>query len=304
MKLERSTYQKPLSMTGLGGGATSLSNAGGAGTLITDGLVQHIDFSKTNCYSGSGLNVYDLSGNSAYDLEFKNNTHTLHNSAYGSGGRHIEMPDFNSSNKLYRVGTGNNSTREGLQRGQGSNPYTVEFWINPCTEGANAGTLMSDMFTTFRSSPYDFRWHWFDLLIDYGQGNGGRLAYNGFTSAQNPDNSGSFSTYDLWADSSGHYFPDDQTTFTGWEYLAIVRENNGSNGLKFYRNASVIHTTTSGVYHNSFNQGGYVNMTYGPYELFRFKCKVGIYRRYHNKGFTSAEVQQHYDRDKGRFGLS
>ena len=50
-------------MTGLGGGATSLSNAGGAGTLITDGLFQHIDFSKTSCYSGSGLNVYDLSGN-------------------------------------------------------------------------------------------------------------------------------------------------------------------------------------------------------------------------------------------------
>ena len=31
MKLEHSTYQKPLSLTGLGGGATSLSNAGAAG---------------------------------------------------------------------------------------------------------------------------------------------------------------------------------------------------------------------------------------------------------------------------------
>ena len=303
MKLERSTYQKPLSMTGLGGGATSLSNAGGAGTLITDGLVQHIDFSKTNCYSGSGLNVYDLSGNSAYDLEFNNNTHTLHNSAYGSGGRHIEMPDLNSQNKLYRVGTGNNSTREGLQRGQGSNPYTIEFWIDPCTENAQGGMLMSDMFTTFRPSPYDFRWHYFDLSI-YGTGSGGKLRYHGFEYGQNPENSASFSTYAKFADSSYYYTNDDGATFNGWEYLAIVRENNGSNGLKFYRNASVFHTTSSGVYHDSFNSGGYVNMTYGPYELFRLKCKVGIYRRYHNKGFTAAEVQQHYDRDKGRFGLS
>ena len=56
MKQDYWTYNKPLSMTGLGGGATSLSNAGAAG---------FVPYNEPKLSDGSGLTFgpYDNAGN-------------------------------------------------------------------------------------------------------------------------------------------------------------------------------------------------------------------------------------------------
>ena len=64
MKQDYWTYNKPLSMTGLGGGATSLSNAGGA-------LFSFVDDEYDNFFTG-GKAPINIS-NSSYDQFYGSN---------------------------------------------------------------------------------------------------------------------------------------------------------------------------------------------------------------------------------------
>ena len=79
-------------------------------SIVTDGLVQHLDAGNKNSYLGSGTSWTDLSGNS--------NTGTLTNG-----------PTFNSSNSGYIVFDGTNDYVRTTDVNHGTSEFTLESWV-------------------------------------------------------------------------------------------------------------------------------------------------------------------------------
>ena len=288
MKLEHSTYQKPLSLTGFGGGATSLSYAGASSPFVTEGLVHHFDFSDTSCYS-SGTTITDLSdaGNGMTWVQAPN----VVNSSFGSGGRHIEVLSSIANGDSYAYyGTNYTSTLTGTQ---GTNPFAIELWMN--SQNINGETpILGDQISTIKYSPISVRYKRFEIFVYQN-----RLKTLGMSGSTNVSNFPG----DLVTVHNGNYT---DATYFGWEHIVATRENTNSNGMKYYRNGSLVLQDTNSINYNGPDTAEGYQLSQSFYRLgYIFgQCKYAIFRRYINKGLTSTDVQKHYDLDKARFGLS
>ena len=288
MKLEHSTYQKPLSLTGFGGGATSLSYAGASSPFVTEGLVHHFDFSDTNSYS-SGTTLTDLS-DAGNNMTFVN-APTVINSSFGSGGRHIEIQSSGSGGDKYAYyGTNYSSTLTGTQ---GTNPFAIEMWVNLKNISAETA-VFGDMISTIKYSPIAVRYKRFEIFVYQN-----RLKTLGMSGSTNVSNFPG----DLVTVHNGNYT---DATYFGWEHIVATRENTNSNGMKYYRNGSLVLQDTNSINYNGPDTAEGYGLSQAFYRLgYVFgTCKFAIFRRYINGSLTATDVQKHYDLDKARFGLS
>ena len=287
MKLERPIYQKPLSLTGLGGGATSLSYAGVSSPFVTQGLVHHFDFSDTSCYS-SGTTITDLSS-AGNNMTFVN-APTVVNSGFGSGGRHIQIGNSAIGGDKYAYyGTNYQDTFTGTQ---GTNPFAIELWMNSQDIGGET-PIFGDMISTIKYNPIAVEYKRFEIFVYQN-----RLKTLGMSGNTNVV----YFPGDLVTVHNGNY----GNSFAGWEHIVVTRENTNYNGMKYYRNGSlVLQDTNSTNYFGPNTSAGY-QLSQAFYRLgYIFgSCKYAIFRRYINKSLTATDVQTHYDLDKARFGLS
>lgn len=264
-----------------------------SGSFVTDGLIQHFDFSDTNCYASSGATaITDLSGNSN-NMTFAA-APTLTTSSYGSGGRHIEVASSSTGDKHAYYGT--DQSTAGFTQTQGTNPFTIEFWLNAQGSGTSVSPnykFFIDTLQTMNFSPFSIVYKDFDLSIQAKMASTGMSGSSQDNSVNNGDQ--------INIDSSDRY---NSSSFAGWEHFVAVRENTSTNGMKYYRNGSLIKQDTNSINYAGADSGFFVSLT--ECRLFRHSddAKYAIFRRYVNKGLTATEVQQHYDLDKGRFGLS
>ena len=289
MKLEHSTYQKPLSLTGFGGGATSLSYAGASSPFVTEGLVHHFDFSDTSCYS-SGTTITDLSdaGNGMTWVQAPN----VVNSSFGSGGRHIEVLSSIANGDSYAYyGTNYTSTLTGTQ---GTNPFAIELWMN--SQNINGETpILGDQISTIKYSPISVRYKRFEIFVYQN-----RLKTLGMSGSSNTDSNFPNALVTVH---NGNYA---SGTYAGWEHIVATRENTNSNGMKYYRNGSLVLQDTNSINYNGPDTAEGYGLSQAFYRLgYVFgTCKFAIFRRYINGSLTATDVQKHYDLDKARFGLS
>lgn len=259
-----------------------------SGSFVTDGLMQHFDFSDTNCYASSGATaITDLSG-SGNDMTFAS-APTLYTSSYGSGGRHIQVPGDYGNGHAYH---GSDQSSIGFTQTQGTNPFTIELWFNAESSGGEF-PLFQDEMTLIRFSP--------SILVEYKRFSlvtNVKMRSQGMSGSTNVNSN--YPDFDV--DTSNRY---SSPSLAGWEHFVAVRENTGTNGMKYYRNGTLIKQDINSINYTGATSGFFLSST--MVRLFQAgggDVKAGIYRRYINKGLTSTEVQQHYDLDKGRFGLS
>ena len=99
-------------------------------SIVTDGLIFHLDAGNKNSYGGSGTTWTDLSGNA--------NTGTLTNG-----------PTFNSGNQGYIIFDGtndymdSNATSSNFTFGTGN--FTIDMWYYPLTSYAAANSYLIDL---------------------------------------------------------------------------------------------------------------------------------------------------------------
>ena len=102
-------------------------------------------------------------------------------------------------------------------------------------------------------------------------------------------------------DTTNHYSPNNQ--YHGWEHFVASRTSTGTNGMTFYRNNTVIDTRTNSINYNSLSQNG--GMLQDTVHYFKQpNSRHAILRVYLGHGLTATEVDQNYQAEKARFGLS
>ena len=284
MKFEHSTYQKPLSMIGLGGGASSLSYAGAAGAIVTDNLSVHWDFGDTSSWDRSSTTINDLSGNS------NGGTFPSGVSYVSSQGGHATKTNQNPITMTSDVFSIN-----------GANPWTLEFWHNATLYASSQG-LFQDWFYHYPlsgGSAYQYNpgigfWQ----STTYGVSGEGMINPGTTGGSPGPLDNRPTSTQSLFE--TNHY----SGSTTGWQQIVVSRESTSTNGFKVYRNGSNIYTGTSGINFDCRTvPSGYV-MLIRQRNIFTTGGDMGIFRMYTGAGLTSVQVQQNYNAQKARFGIS
>lgn len=232
MKFEYSTYQKPLTMNGFGGGAASLSVVQKGGALGTP--IVHYDFGDTNCYNssvnstlvtnlGSGRNAYFTTG-----LTYAPSQTT---SSSGSAG-HIQC---NGNQALYYVsgtnaGSGRTNVYETLTAGD---PWTWEYWYWAFPQVTNSHSVNyyhpnGQQNSAYRGTQY------------LHQTSGGNGTITTYTDGQY------YNTYFHCNNfANGNHNLSIQAT-GGWKHLVLTKEQGyTSNNFKIYLNNVNVVTDTS-----------------------------------------------------------
>tara|TARA_B100001989_G_C24428985_1_gene408010 strand:- start:159 stop:890 length:732 start_codon:yes stop_codon:yes gene_type:complete len=178
----------------------------------------------------------------------------------------------------------------------GTGPFSMEFYHG---EIENALTSVSDHILPFFQddtflltfNPLAIKTHYVRFGINI-QNNNYHLAGHNLDGSGNAFSNASSNTRYESGSSSTYSFP------TSWEQIVMVRENTGTNGMKFYRNATLVGTTTNSKdYDANGTMSGFTRFFY------RMKCKVGLIRIYTGTALTQSEIQTHYNIEKPRFGL-
>ena len=270
-----------LSVLSLGGGSHSTlvraaggSGGGGGSGLVTANLRQHIDFGDTNCYNSSVSTtaVTDLSGNSCNAVI----SQTTHLSFSSSDGGHVILDPSATSNLpvLYQSSD--------IWNNLGTGDYTLEFWFNLYGK-AQTHMLYRDNY----SSGYNLH-----VFVEQGRW----AVANGF--------SGGF----IYENQATKSFTNNDS-YSGWKQMVISRSGSA---LKFYKNGALMsnisqtETATTDYTNNSFSANSYsaALWTLVNFGTYHFTGKFAIFRFYRSKGLSATEVQQNYDFQKARFGLS
>ena len=329
MKLERSTYQKPLSLTGLGGGATSLSYGGEPPSLTTDKLFYYMDANNSNVMTGSSrtLQPYDRIGYvPASDLDNPPNyggyfnTGSSGNSAQWQQGQHNNNAD---SSIYYTAPSGGNTayfTFDGRPSGGGygvgteSSDFDANWgswswdgWVRPYDLGNARG---APSYGTHSTTPIVMSVN----KQPYGAGNGTFSAVQhwfyiwkysntaAWWGVANHDSSGSQQTMTGTMPNSNFNW----TTNTDWYHFAITI--NGSTGKKsVYIDGSLNMSSTN----SSFASYQYTNYQHKARLYIGgaagngnqvFRGDISMHRYYFQKELSAAEVLTNYNLQKGLHG--
>ncbi len=262
------------------------------GSIVTTGLHTYYDLGNTSCYnpSSSPTAVTDLTGNG-------NNSTYQNTASYGN-------PTFNSNNGGFveisneQIFLKKNSGSTALAFGTGQ--FTIEFFMNIKSDGFNIfGAAASE----FNYSPFTLRTHTFNINI--GTSGNARVTGEGIE--------GSTSTshiFELNFSTGASFGPPpiiniDSTTQNlnfGWEHFVASRENMSGTGMKFYRNNSLIKTTLN-LCNYTYPSAGFSQNSIGE-NYMKNASHFAIFRIYSGHALTATEVDQNYQAEKARFGLS
>ena len=295
MKFERSTYQKPLSMTGFGGGANALSFAAAGSAYVTDGLVCHYDFGDSSCYTHPASNsnplVDDLTGNShtskiyngpGYSLDVESSPPAV--SYDSSAGGHITFdptysPSGGSTSSNAPVIFRDTSPWTGL----GNGDWTVEFWINYYRYSYASGQSLLYLFQDGAS---------YTGTMEIG-----------------------FQTDKLWVYVFNQAMSSEPSYYTtsgynGWDHIVLSKIGSGSNNVKLYHKAVNTQSLSWGgmnyvaQWPGSAASGIWNSMSFfDSYNGRHFKGKFAIFRCYNGKGLDATEVSQNFNAERSRFGV-
>jgi len=229
MKFEYSTYQKPLTMNGFGGGAASLSVAQKGVALGTP--IVYYDFGDTNCYNG-GNTVTNLgSGRNAYFTTGLTYAPSQTTSSSGSGG----YITCNGNQSLYYVSgtsaySGRTNVYETLTAGD---PWTWEYWYRAFPQTTNSHNTnyyhpSGQQNSAYRGTQY----------LHQTQGGNGTITT--YVDGQ------SYNTY-FWVNNFANSMWDLSINATnGWKHLVLTKEQGyTSNNFKIYLNNVNVVTDTS-----------------------------------------------------------
>jgi len=315
-------------LTGLGGGATSLSNSGGAGVeLTTDKLKYYMDANNSNVMSGSSrtLQPYDRIGY-VPSSELGNpptygyfTTSSSGNSAQWQQGQHNNNAD---SSIYYTAPSGGNTayfTFDGRPSGGGYGvgtensdfdatwgSWSWDGWVRPYDLG------------NFRSTPYGY-YSSNPIVMSvnkqpYGAGNGSFSAVqhwfyvwrynstNAWWGVGNHDSSGGTHTMTGVMPNSNF----DWATNTDWYHFAITV--NGSTGKKsVYIDGNLNQSSTNSSFasyqytHYTHRARLYIGGAAGNGSQV-FRGDISMHRYYFQKELTAAEVLANYKFQKGLHG--
>ena len=298
MKLERPTYQKPLSLTGLGGGATSLSFASAGVPYVTDGLVCHYDFGDSSCYTHPSVNskplVNDLTGNShtskiyngpGYDLDVQSTPPAVSYSS-SNGGHLVFEPNYTPS------GGSNSSNAPSIYRdtapwtGLGNGDWAVEFWLDYYRYSLPSGQILQYIFQDGAS---------YTGTLEIAINTSGKIYIYCFNQQ-------------MGAEPSTYYTI--SNAYNGWDHIVLSKIGSGSNNVKLYHKGVNTHSLSwNGMNYvaqwpGSAASGIWNSMAFfDSYNGRHFKGKFAIFRCYNGKGLDATEVLQNFNGERSRFGV-
>ena len=241
---------------------------------VTTNLTTHWDFGNSSSYSGSGSTVTDLSGNG--------NNGTLQNTSnisYSSDdGGHIILDPSSSSDYPYIV-------RSDTFKDIGTGNYTIEWWWKPYWTG-----VTNRIFTNQPNTTNPWPQHYAIFIAN------GKIRVTNWVVTDSTTGSGSWT----YLDSSAVYTSSQY--HSEYEHLVFSRIGTGNNNTKFYRNNSLVETFTGKLDYDDANNVADDNRAIGHDAASAFRGKLGIYRLYVGKGFTSSDVTTNWNLEKSRFG--
>ena len=246
-----------------------LGSGGEASDIIWSNLVLYLDAGNTNSYSGSGTAWNDLTGGN-------HNATLIHSPTYSStsGGGSFT---FDGTNDYATIPDDNDFIF-------GTGAFTEEAWFKRTSSSGYEIVLERGDSSS-----------WGGLRMDelYPNPTHYTDSSSGITGNAYPSISTSQTSYDVTTD---------------WVHIAIKKYNNAS--IRFYRNGTALTETT---YVGSSNQGWLPQGTSvsSDYNLHiagadsskRFTGEIAIIRVY-NTGLSDAQITQHYNAEKARFGHS
>lgn len=264
---------------------TILTKPADSGGHVTTDLDTYYDFGNSSCYQSSSSDVTDLSGNG--------NGATVMNHSYASyssnQGGHIILTYQSEANK---------DNNQKIQfdtfnplRTVGSGPFTLEFWFNPLYTTANNGHLFAH-YPGSENTRFLIRK---DLSSDCRRLKVSSQFLTAWTEIDT----------DCYISGTGLSVGDPY----GWEHLVVSRESQNTDGVKFYRNNSLIGEETSTLTYSDSDYTGSLPACIGekPQTTYSFNSgcplKLGIFRLYIGTALTSTDVATHWNLDKSRFGL-
>lgn len=240
---------------------------GSGGNIIWSNLVLYLDAGKNNSYSGSGTTWSDLtSGNHDATL--------IHSPTYSStsGGGSFT---FDGTNDYATIPDANDFLF-------GTGDFTEEAWFKRTSSSGDEIVLERGNSSS-----------WGGLRMDELYPNPTHYTDSSITGNAYPSISLSQTSYDVTTD---------------WVHIAMKKYNNAS--IRFYRNGTALMQTT---YVGSANagwlpQGTSVSSDYnlhiaGADSSKRFTGEIAIIRVY-KAGLSDAQITQHYNAEKARFGHS
>tara|TARA_A100001035_G_scaffold253029_1_gene225924 strand:- start:1898 stop:2749 length:852 start_codon:yes stop_codon:yes gene_type:complete len=272
-------------------------NVSGAPNIVTTNLVQHFDFGDTNSYntSVSTTTITDLSG--AGNHAFFLNAPTFST----SNGGYIQPT---ASNQYAQKGTptgAGSAANQSFMRSIGTGNYTIEIWMNIFGQGGSQDPAYQDTTQEVSFSPtfsFNFYYHNLAQHLNFRLGSQG---HEGSTNIYNINITNGTSTANvpvITIDPSNHY----TSGYNGWEQFVVSRTSTSTNGLKYYRNNSLLRTSTNSINYVIPQIGGGVTDVVHYFK--NIDSRYAIFRFYKGHGLTATEVDQNYQAQKARFGLS
>ena len=248
-------------------GTISVDDFRGKASFPLTALALFIDPGNTNCYSGSGSTINDLSDTQTSSLTLVGGTYNSGNGGYfdmSGSGSHIKL---NSKNRIDRV----------VKR------YTWHFFIDQ--DSANCTLIGCG---EYYEPPAAHIW------MDSSR----RLRLN--TTNSSGGSSGTATGYQILSANSA-------TVGTGWTHVAITSENYDDCGFyraKFYINGSLQQTINKAAQSNAPSGKDYALFANPDSGYnFAYNGKVGVVM-YYSFSQTDAQVGEVYDAFKGRYGLT
>lgn len=254
--------------------ATSVTN--NVVNIVTTGLDTHYDFGNSNCYTTSSNVISDLTSNN-HDATILNQSYASYSTDQGG---HLIITNqvianhqrivFDEETPLSSVGTGQ---------------FTLEFWFNYYSGPGTNSHLWG--YTAVGSENV--------RVVIRDSGSVGLLRFA-------PQLAGGGWTY-IDSSSTSPYTNGDTQQYSGWEHLVISRESTNSNGLKVYRNNTLLEELTNttnfdGTTPDADDVATMADYPGGSTGDGRFPMKLGIYRLYVGNALTSTDVATNYNNQK------
>ena len=232
--------------------------------IITDNLISFLDAGNTKSYPGSGTTWTDLTGN-GNNAQLQNSS----NISYSSNEGCLILDTSASSNIPYIL------RLTDYVKDVNIFDFTIEHWVNIYWTG-DSGTFWRN--TPDNVSPYPENAN--IILTD------NKIKVSNWLTATD------YTTPGVWTEvDTGTQYT--SSSYNGWEHLVFSRIGMGNNNMRFYRNNSLVHTWTNKALYNDANTNADDSRAlFGNSGNGGIRGKIAIYRFYHKKGFTAAEVKQ------------
>jgi len=287
--------------------------AGNSGGGIVATNMRYYDWGDTNCWNPNGSNpnyawalnpdgtIKDGTQNTS-GLWSMQMTQTYTYSSSYSG--HLQLRDYQISGNNYNPNINKQSRDDFEIQNIGTDPFAFEFIHSVYLPPPSVSTSPQDFFqeqSSFYTFTPSFAMYNIYLALGYFKTtiNGfsqwvlGEYGFSGSGSATN--NNLSNYTHSAIESSPQAFY---SNYFNLWEHIVVTREHTGTNGMKFYRNGSLLGEKTNSIDY-SFNTSGYSGGW--SRKMYRMQADIGIHRIYNGTALTATDVANHYAIAKARF---